>query len=109
MIFQKLLIFVVWNWCKFSSWKVIADKEYCLIQLTANHFSKILHENNSEMHRVFDVLCSFCVWHVFNLKHTQIKFKISVFPLGNESQIPQIEYSKTTNGAASLVAAISKK
>jgi len=25
---------------------------------------------------------------------TQIKFKISVFPLGNESQIPQIEYSK---------------
>ena len=46
-----------------------------------------------------------CVTSFFK---THTKFKISVFPLGNESQIPLIEYSKTTSNTASLVAAISK-
>ena len=47
-----------------------------------------------------------CVTSLFK---THTKFKISVFPLGNESQIPLIDYSKTTNSTASFVAAISKK
>mgnify|MGYP000438787338 CR=1 FL=1 len=47
-----------------------------------------------------------CVTSLFK---THTNFKISVFPRGNESQIPLIEYSKTTNSTASLVAAISKK
>ena len=40
----------------------------------------------------FVCVCVTCI-----LKHTQLKFKMSVFPLGSQSQIPLIEYSKTTN------------
>ena len=52
---------------------------------------------------------SFFVGHVFHFKQAQIQFKISLFPLSNESQILLNDYSKTTNSTASLVAAISKK
>ena len=61
------------------------------------------------MHRVFCAFYFLGMTCIYNFKHTQIKFKISVFPLGNKSQIPQIEYSKSTNSTASLVAAMSKK
>ena len=61
-------------------------QEYCLIQLTASF-----------------------LYDMYLILNTQVKFKISLFPPGNESQIPLIEYSKTTNSTASVVAAISKK
>ena len=59
---------------------------------------------------VFFFLCvCVCVCVTCILKHTQLKFKLSVFPFGNESQIPLIECSKTRYKTASLVGAISKK
>ena len=60
------------------------------------------------MHWVFYLHFSFFFGMNCFFKHAQSS-KLTVIPLGNEYQIPLIEYSKTTNSTASLAAAISKK
>ena len=71
-------------------------------------FVENLVRNNSECTGFFKCFSVFFLYDMyFQTQYT--KFKIPVFPFGNDSQIPLIEYSKTTNSTASLVAAISKK
>ena len=74
--------------------------------------SKSFHENlvrnNSEIAQgAFQFFYIFILSCIF--KHTQSSKYLYSLLAFDESQIPLIEYSKTTNSTAPLVAAISKK